>query len=51
MLIAGQSPSREFSPRLIAYGLFALEGLAFWDALRPSNYHRFALPLAPAGLA
>jgi hypothetical protein len=28
--------------------LFALEGLAFWETLSPSNYHRFALPLTTA---
>ena len=48
MPIAGQSPSRGFSPLNLPYGLFALEGLAFWETPSPSNYHRFALLLIPA---
>ena len=33
----GQSPSRGFSPLNLPYGLFALEGLAFWETPSPSN--------------
>lgn len=39
----GQSPLCGFSPLNLPYGLFALEGLAFWETPSPSNYHRFAL--------
>lgn len=39
----GPKPNRGFSPPSNPYGLFALEGLAFWDTSRPSNCHLFRL--------
>src|SRR5271170_3740432 len=47
--LRAKAPLRRFSAHS-SYGLFALEGLAFWETPSPSNTNRFVLPLSAAGL-